>query len=366
MFQCTQTPLNFRAFFGLVVCLVHMKHNQATAHVHSVWRVASVDPRTEDCCSGASCTWSYNDCEFYGNSGCGAGQYETSRSACCGGQCSACADCPAGRHKGAGCKTTDTVPWGYYDPSAGSCTANADCPVGHYCQADSATPLSCAAGTYQPQTGATSADACQSCPAGFAQPSMGRSVCHPCSAGKYAGTGKESCTGTACPAGTFGRIEATSASEAECEGCPVGRWQPTSGQTTCASCPSGWSTAGTTGHSACTACTPGTFASEEGQATCEQCPAGQYNPHQQQTRCWECSTGNSYQPDPGQRMCNECAEYDEKGSPQWVTDNRTACVSWCDCWRGGRDEDSGAFAAHPTCNQQEYMTDGCQQYAALC
>ena len=352
MFQCTQTPLNFRAFFGLVVFLVHMKRSQATLvdlwdRTPSVSRTLSV-ARTEDCCHPTLGCGS-DGCSYYGNIGCGAGQYQTGRSRCCssyGDQCSACADCPTGRYKG-GCSESRSCPG-----------EDAHCPWGHYCPGNGRIH-SCAAGTYQPQTGATSADACQSCPAGFAQPSMGRSVCHPCSAGKYAGTGKESCTGTACPAGTFGRIEATSASEAECEGCPVGRWQPTSGQTTCASCPSGWSTAGTTGHSACTACTPGTFASEEGQAQCEQCPAGQRSgTHPAQIRCWECPE-NSYQPDPGQQRCKECAEHDEKGLPQWVPeDDRTACVSFCDCLRGGRDA-TGAFVWHPTCNERPDIAHGC-------
>jgi len=60
--------------------------------------------RTESCCDG-DCSDS-DGCSYYGYIGCGANQYETGRLTCpgiCSGQCSACADCPPGRHKAAGC-----------------------------------------------------------------------------------------------------------------------------------------------------------------------------------------------------------------------------------------------------------------------
>jgi len=262
--------------------------------------------RSESCCGiGNSCTRQrakYGDRGCYGYSGCGAGQYETGRSSCpgCGPdwQCSACAACPAGQHKAAGCKTADRrhSSASFYDPSATSCDGTA-----------------CLAGQFGPTGATTAAEAsCTSCPAGWStQGATGQTACAICAAGTHSESGASSCTD-----------------------CPAGRFQSVTGQATCTACPVGWVTGATLGHTACTLCgADRQFQDAEGQAECKSCPA----------------------------------ESDDR-VPQWVNANRTACLSVCDCLRGGRDAGSGAFVLDRTCNDPGLvdMADGCRQYAAQC
>jgi len=138
------------------------------------------DGRSEACCANGGTLCSDSDCRsgesYHGNTGCGAGQYETGRSQCCSdwtsGQCSTCADCPAGRHKAAGCSRGGVAACmcdtGFYCPDPDSTADGIPCPEGEgsepgqefCCPADvwdgSAcqwTTASCAAGYWCPGDG---------------------------------------------------------------------------------------------------------------------------------------------------------------------------------------------------------------------
>ena len=229
-----------------------------------------------------------NGCPWYGRQGCGVSQFITGwdkTASRCTDWISICADCPAGRHKGAGC-TFDTscppCPAGTYSASgAASCTAAA-CTVGHYCPGDG-TLKGCVAGKYHTLTGQASAAACENCPAAWStRGAEGRSACEICAAGKYSTQeGQDTCTG--CAPGKY-HTETGHTSAAACESCAAGMYQEQAGQSACVACAAGTYEDATGRSTPCSAITfscpnaqyykpEGATGNDEAGA-CDRCPVG--------------------------------------------------------------------------------------------
>ncbi len=343
MFQCTQTPLNFRAFFGLVVFVLltwdptaadssigHMRNSLAEAGDPALLRGAAREAvagagrgedasgsgpvgwerrlggRSEDCCPSWGCSkWG---CSFYGETGCGAGQYQPADRTPCPGcseyYCSACADCPAGRYKRGGCKERD-----FYSKDAyAACNA-------------------CAAGKYHTQTGQSSSAACKSCPQGWdTQGTAGESMvvagvpwpsdingaydivrvdCWKCTNGKPAYKQRSPGQYYLYSLPSYGWVASTRlgssavttwlfvSSTAATPDRVTENWNfrpGFSGREFQASDSIVVTQTTTVGHTACKKCARGTFNDQAGQATCKTCDAGKY------------------QPDPGQKSASDCLD----------------------------------------------------------
>jgi len=197
------------------------------------WTVAAV-ARSEDCCH-PSYGCSDSDCNsgesYRGYTGCGAGQYETGRSQCCygwrSGQCSACANCPAGRHKGAGCSRGGVEACCSADLWDGSACqwTTASCPADYWCPGDGSLHA-CTSGNMIVSTGlagqATEAGAC-AWPGGRSEGCCGGYCSYfqcpsyygitGCGAGQYE-TGRSNCPGSY----VYGCGQCSA-----CADCPAGR-----------------------------------------------------------------------------------------------------------------------------------------------
>ena len=244
----------------------------------------TANPDVDCCFNDGTCVWS--GCDLHQFRGCGAGRYQTGRATCPGcttNKCSACADCPAGRHKGTGCTEATE------------------------CVDDS---FQCPEGTFH-KRGATTdrvADNCDSCPAGTYQNATGFAECKPCAAGLYAASKGRSvaCADTlsvTCPAGKSRKASgATGDTEEEaCAICPFDTFTDQANTLTACTgvtfnCPAGKTktknqATGNDEAGACVQCLAGTYQDAIGnlldEDTCRVCPVGY------ETRIAACSAGGT-------------------------------------------------------------------------
>lgn len=107
--------------------------------------------------------------------------------------------------------------------------------------------------------------------------------------------------GTACEPGTF-----SSDGLSPCEPCPIGKYQPESGQTTCLDAPAGTFVA-VEGSTEATLCEIGFYQDETGQFSCKAAPAGSFVAAKGATLASKCPLGR-YQPETGQSFCFDAPE----------------------------------------------------------
>ncbi|PIK33904.1 hypothetical protein BSL78_29274 [Apostichopus japonicus] len=185
------------------------------------------------------------------------------------------------------------------DPDNTTFTGNDVCPVGYFCSNGTAYPEPCPAGTFSTNTRVTNEEDCEPCPPGRycnLQGFVKVSEAPKCSAGYICTGGSTTPTpesvsgmGYPCPAGFY----CPSGAVTEI-GCPIGTYQPNTGQANCTICPSGLMcpygnmTAPLdckTGYycpydeSVPLPCPPGTFNNITGislEEECSYCPSGQY------------------------------------------------------------------------------------------
>ncbi|KAK3591334.1 hypothetical protein CHS0354_028441 [Potamilus streckersoni] len=237
---------------------------------------------------------------------CPIGTYQSSL-----GQTS-CISCPSGTTTQQTGSTSSTqcvsaCSTGFFLNSLGNCQT---CPIGTYQPSSGQTScISCPSGTTTLQTGSTSSTQCvaacstgfflnslgncQTCPIGTYQPSSGQTSCISCPSGtttlQTASTSSTQCV-AACSTGFFLN------SLGNCQTCPIGTYQPSSGQTSCISCPSGTTTlqtASTSSTQCVAACSTGFFLNSVGN--CQTCPIGTYQPSSGQTSCISCPSGTTTQ-----------------------------------------------------------------------
>lgn len=158
---------------------------------------------------------------------------------------------------------------------------------------------SCPAGKYS----ASKAPACTNCPAGKYQGSAGQSSCSSCPTGQYSSSGNSGCTvcakvRTPLPHATATDTHNGSSStllERNCfiylerfeeySQCPPshstfffqGKYNPSTGRSSCYACPSGQYQANT-GRTSCTSCPGGQYQAYTSATSCSACPAGNYCP----------------------------------------------------------------------------------------
>ena len=141
--------------------------------------------------------------------------------------------------------------------------------------------------------------------------------------------------------------------------CAAGKYQASSGQTTCTNCPTGTSQP-LTGKTSCTACAAGTYQNATGQ-----------------TSCTDCSLGTTYQNATGQTSCKTCSvcEYAESTSSSCSLIADTGCTEYTgwdcvgsNCFRQGGTCDDGlegedCFAGYGTtgecCDAGGYYEQHC-------
>ena len=196
---------------------------------------------SEQCCNTVlGC--SFVGCDLHGFTGCGAGQYQYATQVCTGCfqhyRCSACRDCPAGRHKAdsfactqEGIEACDTIcaPGTHFvTGDTGSCSGvDAACPAGYWCPGDGRRHGPCASvgagklGRAGLAGQASEAEACQG--ACVPADAPGGVCCAPgihYVAGVAGSTTSGSCSGVdaACPAGYW------CAGDGSRRACPAGRY----------------------------------------------------------------------------------------------------------------------------------------------
>lgn len=137
-----------------------------------------------------------------------------------------------------------------------------------------ATCAQCGPGTSKAATDSTTS--CPSCAAGTYQPSSGQTSCLTCPPGTYSTGGASACT--LCPLGTFSNATgATSA--ATCAPCASGTFANVTGMTSCLGVACAIGSFGPLQRSAeanatCAPCAPGSYQPLTGQAACSACPVG--------------------------------------------------------------------------------------------
>lgn len=182
-------------------------------------------------------------------------------------------------------------------PTPTDTTTGRKCAIGTYCVADALVETNCAPGTFNPYEGQGS---CTSCPVGRLCPLSGMSTYSDCPMAVYCPGG--AAVGTPCPAGTYNPITnlesasqcypcdpgkyclgGNSATDGTCNAgyvCYRGAKQPTSGAVFVAGtnteglCPKGQYCEA--GSKAPTPCPVGKYQPLVGQSTCDPCPAGLY------------------------------------------------------------------------------------------
>ena len=144
------------------------------------------------------------------------------------------------------------------------------CPIGYYQpSAESSACIACQIGTYAHSSGSTN---CSYCDVGtFASSTRSRS-CTLCSAGTFSdATGTANCSGVVCSRGFYGTAGESSASEAACKPCPLGKYADADARAACAACPSGKYQPNISAVG-CLACPDGKHQTTGGQMACEVCP----------------------------------------------------------------------------------------------
>jgi hypothetical protein len=266
-----------------------------------------------------SANWWQAEC-----TGCAKGQYQDEE-----GSSTSCKTCAAGRYqdtigsvncKGcvAGMATTSTggddmyscdlCGKGYYTPYAGYTVCLA-------CSGQSYTsPSVYVSGKYTQYEGRTY---CQTCSYLTTAYNDAAQSCESCRVGQYAPGPSGLCTG--CPVGKF----QDSTGQSSCKDCPAGQYQDTTGKTACKTCSAGSITGRTgTGAPTCTTCAAGKYSTASNVASCTNCAAGQYQDTTGKNTCKNCVVGKysvqtgqagcticpfaNYQDQTGKTSCNEC------------------------------------------------------------
>ena len=137
--------------------------------------------------------------------------------------------------------------------------------------------------------------------------------CVDCAAGKYADA-EASASCKDCPLGKFGTLEGQT-EEDSCTGCSAGRYGTTAGQSSdasaCTNCPQG-KYQDTTGSTTCKGCVAGKYSASSGaiaESTCKACSQGYYQPNAFSTSCIECpgeKVGTAQTGSTSQSQCRSC------------------------------------------------------------
>ncbi|XP_054681088.1 multiple epidermal growth factor-like domains protein 9 isoform X1 [Grus americana] len=107
-------------------------------------------------------------------------------------------------------------------------------------------------------------------------------ACARCSPGTFPNEGTSSCSCCA---------EGSCTDASACTSCPLGHYQPESGQPSCLPCPQG-SYANLTRSTICLPCLPGHYANESGAAACRACEKGYFSSQQNAVFCLPCLPGS--------------------------------------------------------------------------
>ncbi|NXY43725.1 SCUB1 protein, partial [Ceuthmochares aereus] len=107
-------------------------------------------------------------------------------------------------------------------------------------------------------------------------------ACAPCLPGTFPNEGTWNCS--CCVGGSC-------TEPAACISCPLGHYQPESGQPSCLPCPRGHY-ANLTRSTTCLPCPPGNYANESGAAACQACEKGYFSSKQNAAFCLPCLPGS--------------------------------------------------------------------------
>ncbi|NXH78733.1 SVEP1 protein, partial [Hydrobates tethys] len=173
-------------------------------------------------------------------------------------------------------------------------TACAQCSPGTFPNEGTLSCLCCAGGS------CTDPGACTSCPLGHYQPESGQPSCLPCPQGHYANfTRSTACL--PCPPGHY----ANESGAAACRACERGYFSSKQNASFCLPCLPG-SFCNTTSCTACLPCPGGHQALQEASGECAPCPPGMFK-GPSDNKCKLCGTGE-YQLQRGKESCDLCPE----------------------------------------------------------
>ena len=131
-----------------------------------------------------------------------------------------------------------------------------------------------------------------------------------------------------------------------CDKCPQGQYtEIRNAETTCTSCPSGWSQ-NSIGKQFCLPCEPGQTQDQPSKATCNQCDLGKYKStaKSNETKCEDCDQGR-YQNEKGEANCKAC------GKGKWS--NASAALSQTTCTNcvAGKYSSATGASSKSDCNK---------------
>ena len=176
---------------------------------------------------------------------------------------------------------------GTYQPNSGS----SDCLIadaGYYVDSySSVTQTACPAGTFNPINGSSTYSSCIDTSPGYFTPVSGMSEEYPCNPGTYQPLGgQDNCTNSS--PGHFVPMNASTTQEP----CIIGMYQPNYGRTYCEYPSSGYYVP-TSSSSNQTRAEPGHYANanDNDTTTSHPCPLGSYQPYSGQSECIEADSG---------------------------------------------------------------------------
>jgi len=176
---------------------------------------------------------------------------------------------------------------GTYQPNSGS----SDCLIadaGYYVDSySSVTQTACPAGTFNPINGSSTYSSCIDTSPGYFTPVSGMSEEYPCNPGTYQPLGgQDNCTNSS--PGHFVPMNASTTQEP----CIIGMYQPNYGRTYCEYPSSGYYVP-TSSSSNQTRAEPGHYANanDDDTTTSHPCPLGYYQPYSGQSECIEADSG---------------------------------------------------------------------------
>ena len=220
-----------------------------------------------------------------------------------------CNQCEPGKYQDLPQQTTCvSCKAGRYAATPGAITC-APSGVGHIVPEAGANKTEpCPAGSEQPKEAGT---ACILCVPGTYSPAPGQAKCAACPTGQFsASPNATECD--ICNKGTFAAAESMLIGAKNCTPCAPGKFVPADMQGSCHSCPVGTYQPGT-GETSCLPCEPGTFSNQAGATVCEECRPGSYAPTQYMSACLDCGPG-TFQNISGQETCISCPKGSFQGS----------------------------------------------------
>jgi hypothetical protein len=170
------------------------------------------------------------------------------------------------------------------------------------------------------------ADFCVACPTGYLQQHSGTYHCDLCPMGTFTiDVAQTACI--TCRAGTYGlSVTDHTSQDAHCEGCQTGRYGGGADQSHerghCINCPPG-KYEETSGQTTCKLCALGKFQDDDDQMECKLCAKGTYAAHLGMVNCKGCEMGR-YMPYTGKKYCFGCGENSIDGA----VNNLTANFCW--------------------------------------